>query len=223
MGFAGWPEVVCKCGGHPVYIPPADVHPRARTHSGRDGGGREERGVRTLRGVFVIVMPREDIAFHARFQVKSTYGRPTWNEWDLRKARAFLSPARVHLRVNIRRNRSGVLSVAGIIGTRESNRRGKLLDAWETETVWEFEGIAYNSDWKWRWSLNVTEMCAWPGDPDAHTQSERIVVGLEGKILKIEMDQSFALTGNIVDTDDSFHFEKEIKLVRRALKISVYH
>lgn len=45
-------------------------------------------------------------------------------------------------------------------------------------------------------------MCAWPGDSDAHTQSERIVVGLEGKILKIEMDQSFALTGNIVDTDE---------------------
>lgn len=58
-------------------------------------------------------------------------------------------------------------------------------------------------------------------DSDAHTLSERIVIEIEGRMFKIEMDRTPALTGNIIDTCDGFHFKKEIKLVRGVLKISV--
>lgn len=67
-------------GSPGIYSAGRRVHARARTHVDRGGRvGRDESG-RTLRGVFVIVMPREDIAFHARFKVKPTYGRPTRDE-----------------------------------------------------------------------------------------------------------------------------------------------
>ena len=97
--------MVCKCGGHPVYIPSVDVYVRTPT-----------RTPHILRMVFVIVMPREDIAFPVRFS-KVTHGHPTAQSSAallklthaqtrtnsncagvLMHAR---SPARIHLRIHV--------------------------------------------------------------------------------------------------------------------------